>query len=128
MIKPLKISLIALIFFAFIVILSVMQEYSKETISPNGKPSETSGNPSDLGEQPDLINRISGGGGGGDSSGGSGGGSSGSGSSGSGNSITYTTDLSACTNAKNGDLCNGLNLAYGDGYEAACCSERSLCC
>lgn len=61
-------------------------------------------------------------------SGGGGGGGSGGGSSGGGAPVEYTTDLTICTNAQNSGICNGLDIAYGDGYESACCSERGLCC
>ena len=33
-----------------------------------------------------------------------------------------------CQNAANGELCEGLDIAYGDGYRAFCCSEYGLCC
>lgn len=33
-----------------------------------------------------------------------------------------------CQNAQNAQLCNGLDIVYGEGYRAACCSEHSLCC
>lgn len=33
-----------------------------------------------------------------------------------------------CQNAENGGLCDGLDIVYGAGYRAACCSEYSLCC
>ena len=33
-----------------------------------------------------------------------------------------------CQNAKNNDLCDGLDIVYGIGYQAACCSEHNLCC
>ena len=33
-----------------------------------------------------------------------------------------------CQNAENNELCDGLDLVYGLGYKAACCSEHSLCC
>ena len=38
------------------------------------------------------------------------------------------TDFGVCQNAKNNGLCAGLDIAYGAGYQAACCSEHSLCC
>lgn len=37
-------------------------------------------------------------------------------------------DFNSCQNAQNGGLCGGLDLAYGAGYQAACCSEHGLCC
>jgi hypothetical protein len=40
----------------------------------------------------------------------------------------YTTDLTICQNAKNGDLCDGLDIVYGSGYKITCCSEHNLCC
>ena len=45
------------------------------------------------------------------------------------NSVSSTfTDISICRNAQDNGLCSGLDLVYGDGYQAACCSEHSLCC
>ena len=35
---------------------------------------------------------------------------------------------SICQNAETNDLCDGLDIVYGIGYKAACCSEHSLCC
>ena len=40
----------------------------------------------------------------------------------------YFTGLSTCQNAQNDGLCTGLDIAYGAGYQAACCSEHGLCC
>ena len=33
-----------------------------------------------------------------------------------------------CQNAQTNGLCDGLDIVYGTGYKAACCSEHSLCC
>ncbi len=33
-----------------------------------------------------------------------------------------------CQNAENNNLCSGLDLAFGDGYRAECCSNFGLCC
>lgn len=33
-----------------------------------------------------------------------------------------------CQNAENNGLCDGLDIVYGAGYKAACCSEHGLCC
>ena len=33
-----------------------------------------------------------------------------------------------CQNAQDNDLCDGLEIVYGNGYKAACCGEYSLCC
>ena len=38
------------------------------------------------------------------------------------------TDANICQNAQTNGLCAGLDLSYGAGYQAACCSEYSLCC
>jgi hypothetical protein len=38
------------------------------------------------------------------------------------------TDRTICQNAANGELCDGLDIAYGEGYKGACCSEFGLCC
>lgn len=38
------------------------------------------------------------------------------------------SDLNVCQNAQNNGLCAGLDIAYGAGYQSACCSEHSLCC
>ena len=35
---------------------------------------------------------------------------------------------SACQNAETNGLCGGLDIVYGIGYKAACCSEHVLCC
>jgi len=35
---------------------------------------------------------------------------------------------SVCQNAETSGLCDGLDIVYGIGYKAACCSEHSLCC
>lgn len=33
-----------------------------------------------------------------------------------------------CQNAQDNGLCDGLDIVYGLGYKATCCSEHSLCC
>ncbi|MBI2124624.1 hypothetical protein HYT92_02420, partial [Candidatus Pacearchaeota archaeon] len=38
------------------------------------------------------------------------------------------SNFNTCLNAHNNDLCSGLDIVYGSGYQAACCSEHSLCC
>jgi len=38
------------------------------------------------------------------------------------------TDLSICQNAQDSGLCSGLDILYGSGYQATCCSEHVLCC
>ena len=38
------------------------------------------------------------------------------------------SDSGICQNAQYGGLCAGLDIAYGVGYQAACCSEHGLCC
>ena len=43
-------------------------------------------------------------------------------------SVSYFSDFSICQNAQNNGLCGGLDIAYGAGYQAACCSEHVLCC
>ena len=35
---------------------------------------------------------------------------------------------SACQNAETNGLCDGLDIVYGIGYKAACCSEHNSCC
>lgn len=35
---------------------------------------------------------------------------------------------SVCQNAQDSGLCSGLDIVFGAGYQAACCSEYSLCC
>ena len=42
--------------------------------------------------------------------------------------VSYSTDQTTCQNAENGDLCEGLDILFGEGYQAACCSEHELCC
>ena len=39
-----------------------------------------------------------------------------------------TSSQDACQNAETNGLCDGLDIVYGIGYKAACCSEHSLCC
>lgn len=41
---------------------------------------------------------------------------------------TGQTDLQVCQDWQNNGLCEALDLFYGEGYRAACCSEYSLCC
>lgn len=69
--------------------------------------------------------------------GGGGGGGGGGGSSPAGTSSTTSTssstpstqsDQTICQNAQNDNLCNGLDLAYGQGYKDLCCEEHNLCC
>lgn len=131
----LKIVFIALVIMALVIAVILIYSYPKtsgEEVSPEAKSNETEINNS--GKEPNIIQRIFGSGGGGSggagSSGGGGGdsGGSGGGSSDGGTAKTYTTDLTICTNANNDNLCDGLDLAYGDGYKDACCSERGLCC
>jgi hypothetical protein len=38
------------------------------------------------------------------------------------------SDNTICQNAQNGSLCDGLDVLYGEGYKASCCTEHSLCC
>ena len=38
------------------------------------------------------------------------------------------SDYNICQNAQNNGLCAGLDIAYGSGYQAACCNEHALCC
>ncbi len=33
-----------------------------------------------------------------------------------------------CENAQNGNLCDGLDIAFYNGYRVSCCSEYTLCC
>jgi len=65
-----------------------------------------------------------GGGGGGSGGGGGGGGGGAGGAAGT----EYISDQTICQNAQTNDLCNGLDLAYGQGYRATCCSEHNSCC
>lgn len=128
-----RVILIALGILALIAVGSIIREYSKVSINKDVMSTEQPSKDSfeeqkETEGKPNVLQRIFGGGGG--AGGGSSGGSSDSGSSGGSSSGTssYTTDLTICTNAQNGNLCDGLDLAYGDGYKNACCSERSLCC
>ena len=41
---------------------------------------------------------------------------------------SYFTDFNICQNAQNSGLCAGLDIVYGVGYQATCCSEHILCC
>ena len=38
-----------------------------------------------------------------------------------------TSSQSVCQNAETNGLCDGLDIVYGTGYKAACCSEHGLC-
>ena len=38
------------------------------------------------------------------------------------------TNAAVCQNAQDNGLCSGLDLVYGSGYRASCCSEHGLCC
>ena len=38
------------------------------------------------------------------------------------------SNFNTCQNAQNNGLCDGLDIAYGSGYKAACCGEHGLCC
>jgi hypothetical protein len=40
----------------------------------------------------------------------------------------FVTSAGVCQNAETNGLCSGLDIVYGEGYEAACCSEHALCC
>ena len=42
--------------------------------------------------------------------------------------VLTTTNSQICQNAESNDLCGGLDLVFGIGYQAACCSEHALCC
>lgn len=33
-----------------------------------------------------------------------------------------------CKNAADGDLCDGLDIVFGEGYQETCCSDHNLCC
>lgn len=68
---------------------------------------------------------ITGGTGGGGGGGGSGASSPGGADS---NGIEYYTSQQICQNAQTDDLCNGLDITYGEGYRTVCCSEYNLCC
>ena len=37
-------------------------------------------------------------------------------------------DQGICQNAQAGDLCGGLDILFGDGFQAECCSAYGLCC
>ena len=142
MIYPLKVFLVIIITIVISVIFLLIKEYSDSSKQKNMLPKEKSDNglTKDIQETNESeagqtnFKKTSGGSegdGGFSSGGGSSGSSEGSGgvsSGGSSSSTTYTTDLTVCTNAQNGYLCDGLDLTYGEGYETACCSERSLCC
>lgn len=39
-----------------------------------------------------------------------------------------TTSFTYCQDMENGGLCGGLDVLFGEGYRAACCSEHGLCC
>lgn len=43
-------------------------------------------------------------------------------------SQTVISSSSICQNAQDNGLCSGLDIVFGVGYQAACCSEQSLCC
>ena len=39
-----------------------------------------------------------------------------------------TADEDVCENAQTFNLCDGLDLTYGDGYREICCGDYNLCC
>ena len=42
---------------------------------------------------------------------------------------TTTSSNTICQNAEDNELCDGLNIVFGEGYKEACCSEYPpLCC
>jgi len=45
-------------------------------------------------------------------------------------SVTGSSSSSSdiCQNAENNGLCEGLDLVFGEGYKASCCSNYRLCC
>jgi hypothetical protein len=38
------------------------------------------------------------------------------------------TSKAICKKAYNNNLCDGLDILYGDGYKGTCCKEHVLCC
>lgn len=73
--------------------------------------------------------------GGGGAGGGGGGGAGGEGSattSSEGSSVSTPesklSDKTICQNAQNDNLCSGLGVAYGNGYQELCCQEHGVCC
>ena len=38
------------------------------------------------------------------------------------------TSENICQNAQNSSLCEGLDIVFGEGYQASCCIEYALCC
>lgn len=42
--------------------------------------------------------------------------------------VNAFTETAICQNAQSLGLCSGLDLLYGPGYQALCCSEHFLCC
>ncbi|MBS3105828.1 hypothetical protein J4234_06255 [Candidatus Woesearchaeota archaeon] len=42
--------------------------------------------------------------------------------------ILTSTSPTACRNANDAGLCDGLDVVYGIGYKLACCTEYTLCC
>ena len=53
--------------------------------------------------------------------------STGLGGSGSGDGNGGGADENICQNAEDGGLCGGLDILFGEGYQANCCSSFSLC-
>lgn len=46
-----------------------------------------------------------------------------------GSALVYTPVYEKyCQNAQSGDLCEGLDIAFYEGYRDGCCSKYSLCC
>jgi len=41
---------------------------------------------------------------------------------------TPVSENNICQNAETYGLCGGLDIVFGPGYQADCCSEHSLCC
>jgi len=107
-------------------------KYKKETLFKTGKetPKEEIGEEKIQlpGEEKETGATPTAGGSGGAGGWGGGGGAGAGGGEGGAAGTEYVSDKTICQNAQNNDLCNGLDLTYGQGYRTTCCSEHNLCC
>jgi hypothetical protein len=117
---------ISLIIIGGILIYNPLKEISLFTPSNESSGAKIEGGQETVSSPPPGTEGI--GTGGGSSGGGSGRGSSGSSPSGGGTSVPATSDQTICQNAQNNNLCDGLDITYGEGYRTLCCSEHNLCC
>jgi hypothetical protein len=129
-----SIIIIAVMIVGGILIYIFLKEKAQTPSDKDGESNETPGELPSTGEGTGIFSKIKnifGGGGsgeGGGSGGGFGGGSGGSSSGEGGTSVSATSEITICQNAQNDNLCDGLDITYGEGYRTLCCLEHNLCC